>query len=134
MNIICFIRYLYINDKHIIYIVPKFYKSPKHFKLHLYKEKNSLAQTVKMIMPVFLGDYNITQNEFKNICNENIFYFENNMFTKKFDSFDPISINSFINEIIDFISILIQSKLISKVDYDTSFINTNPNDIFITLS
>lgn len=134
MNIIFYIRYLYINDKHIIYIVPKFYKSPKYFKLNLYKEKNSLCQIVKMIMPAFLGDYNITQKEFNNICNNNIFYFENKMFTKNFDYFDPVSINSFINEIIDFTSILIQSKLISKIDYDTSFIITKPNDIFITLS
>lgn len=141
MNIICYIRYLNINDKHIIYIEPHFYKSYKNLKTYMYKEKECLQQTVKMIAPIILGNYNITKQIFKKICLEHFDnYCNNNRETPDIFTFEFENLNQeLIKLTLDAFTAKLKLLLIqynennNNNNIELPYIITNPESIFIKL-
>lgn len=134
MNIFCYVRYLNIDDKHIIYVSVHFYKSLKHLKTNYYKEKNSLQQTVKMLNPINLGEYNISRKEFNNICKKNFNnYNQNGIFTFTFSEFNSDLIIQTLNELKFKLTLLLPLYYISNITHEINFIKQIKDSIFIEL-
>jgi hypothetical protein len=133
VNVFCYVRYLNINNKHIIYVSVHFYKNFNYLKNHYYKEKNSLQQTVKMINPIILGEYNIKKKDFHNICRNNFEnYTINNLFTFNFEEFDSDLIILKLNEFKYKLTELLESYYISTEIPEMSFIQSI-DSLFIKL-
>jgi len=134
MNIFCFVRYLYINDKHIIYIAPHFYKSLKYLKNNYYKEKNSLQQGVKLLYPIILGDYNLTKAIFNNLCNNNFDNYSDYHFTLYFTEFNSELIIETLLILENKLKVLFVNYYLSEINPVMPYITKDQDSIFITLS
>lgn len=133
MHIFCYIRYLNYNDKYIVYVKPSFYKNFQYLKYNYNKEKQLLQQTVKMLNPIILGNYNITRSLFNKYCKEHFNNYNYGVFTFNYDYYDSNLILESINNLKSELESLFLHYYLNDSNPDLSFIVSNSNTIFIDL-
>lgn len=94
------------DNKHgsILYIVPKVIKSVATLRINLKKEKKCLAQHTQMLMPVLVGEYDLTRFALAKLCREDTILQKNinqNLFTHWEFKDKPFDVNVFNNIMID---------------------------------
>lgn len=94
------------DSKHgsVLYIVPKVIKSVSTLRINLKKEKQSLAQHTQMLMPVLVGEYDLTRFALSKLCREDTILqkdMNQNLFTHWEFKDKPFDVNVFNNLMMD---------------------------------
>ncbi len=75
MLVILFGRVMLLEDHKngfVLYVVPKIIKSVATLRINLKKERDCLSRDTKMLVPVLVGEYNITRFKLAKICKDDI--------------------------------------------------------------
>ena len=106
MFLVLFQRVMNLEDKIVLYIVPKIINSNNHnFRSYFRKEQNSLARDVYMLQPILIGDYDLSRYKLHKICKEDTvleIYKNSELFLHYSNVFNDLNItklNDFSNDI-----------------------------------
>jgi hypothetical protein len=124
MFLILFQRVMYLEDKIVLYVVPKIINSNNKLnsiKSCFQKEQKSLAKDVFMLKPVLVGEYDLSRYKLYKFCKSDKLlekYINSELFLHYTNSFNNLNIshmNNFSNDIkqrLQFILKKYETKLI----------------------
>ncbi len=119
-----------ISKNHIIFVVPHFYKDLKNFKSNIKRERYKVEEPVIMLMPVLLGNYNITKAIFSALCRINYKNYNDSIFKYEYSKLDPISIHNDLYEFENSLTNLFKKYFIHHLNEETQFILKNKEKLF----
>lgn len=136
MMLILFQRVMQLEDKIILYVVPKIINSNNHnnsanIRSHFKKEQNSLASNVFMLKPILIGDYELSRYKIYKICKDDSVlnsFLNSEIFlhwSNTFDKLDLDEINNFSKDIKKRLQFIFKKYEIKKISYFEDIVNEN---------